>query len=1325
MRGHRTLLTAAHVQLPAPFGKYELLQRIATGGMAEVYLARSFGIAGFEKRLVIKRIRPELARDPRFVQLFIHEARISVQLNHPNVVQVYDLGRVGETWYMAMEHLHGRDLTRLVRTLRANSERLPIPVSVAITAELLRGLHYAHTRPDTDGNLLGLVHRDVSPHNVVITFDGTAKLVDFGVARLMNTVQSETEGERPGPGGGKYAYMSPEQASAEPFDHRTDVYSAAIVLWELITGHRLFQDPDPEIKLQRVRDAVIPDPRDEGIELDAGLWELLRRALARDPQDRFASAARFEEELRAWLFRNGEPAGPSDIARWMAHAFPGEAERPPALVDLRSLASDLQDMGHTDNSTAPPSSSLPGRLPAADAQRKPVTALVIDVDGLTDLSLRLEPEDLFRRQFRLLRQVQRTVDRHRGVLLRAVDDQIIALFGLPRTRSDDTARALDCATALLRDADKLGARGIPVRFAIGAHTGEVTGGTQGRRHRWLPRGDTTRLARRLSGRADHEQILCSDSVRNTARDAFDFGSSLPLANRGGRDASPAWPLVTRKRGLRVTASGAWLRRGTEVDRLSQALVDLNSGVGSALALTGPIGAGKSRFLREVRDLAHKRRVPFYVARCAPEGVDPPLEPYRDWLRQIVGDASTSRTAAEAVDALAHIGLSRDDGALLARFLEAGAASASAEELMPVLLRLTRLLAGASPTVLALEDVDRLGSEEIERFTTLVQRTADVPILWLITHKDPVEEPFRSLGPVIALGAFDDRAQRRMVTTALGAEDVSDELLDLVGRKCEGNALYLEEMLRFLVKTEQVHITAGRAEYAAKPGAPALPGSLNALVSSRLDALDPASKGVLQLAATIGREFPLELLAEAAGMDDVDAIVADLAAHHLVVPVGRGRYAFVSELVRDSVLHGILGVQRRDQHRLVASAMEDLYSDNLEPWHEALAQHCALGGRRVDAARYAHQAGQRLERGQFLDRALVAYQRGLAWLSEAPSDPATYEARTQGEAMLHFRIGRLQVLRGEAGSGERALQLSLDIAADAGLPWIEVRAHLELGKSYRQRGRASLASAHLRQAQAMLSFEDDEELELACLQARASLAFDMGREEEAWTLWRSALEAAGDDLTARCRCLIGLANHHLRRGEAEEATTLLREAQRNATEAGDRIEQGRALNNLGFAATLARRYDDALAHFRAALSIREGIGYSRGMVVNHHNIGAVHFERDDLPRAWVGFERSRQLATRMGWEGGEALNDVYLGYISALRGDATGEATLLGARKVAQRLGDVELELTAAWLLGRLLAATDREDNARGVLSEAQHRAGEAGFVHLQQLIEQASADISV
>ncbi|RME28008.1 MAG: serine/threonine protein kinase, partial [Deltaproteobacteria bacterium] len=252
-------MSSGPLSLPARFGRYELVDHIATGGMAEVFLARSFGVQGFQKHVVVKRLRPGLAQNPRMVQLFVQEARISAGLVHPNIAQIHELGTVRsgpvDSHYIAMEYVHGQDLTRVRRALHERGRTLPVDLALYCAVRVLRALAYAHERADAHGRPLGLVHRDVSPHNVLVSFQGEVKLVDFGIARLEgDVVQSQL------PGGGKYAYMSPEQASGLPLDGRSDVFSAGILLWELLVGHRLFQHPDPDEKLRRVRAAEVLDP---------------------------------------------------------------------------------------------------------------------------------------------------------------------------------------------------------------------------------------------------------------------------------------------------------------------------------------------------------------------------------------------------------------------------------------------------------------------------------------------------------------------------------------------------------------------------------------------------------------------------------------------------------------------------------------------------------------------------------------------------------------------------------------------------------------------------------------------------------------------------------------------------------------------------------------------------------------------------------------------------------------------------------------------------------------------------------------------------------
>lgn len=1318
------------MELPVAFGKYELLERIATGGMAEVFLARSFGVAGFEKRLVIKRIRPELAQDPRFVAMFVNEAKIGVHLNHPNVVQTYDLGRTGSDWYMAMEHLHGRDLNRVVKVLRSFERRLPLPIAVSIVAEMCRGLAYAHSRADGSGAPLGLVHRDVSPHNVVVTFDGEVKLVDFGIARLMNSgpvAEPQDPAHEGRPGGGKYAYMSPEQARGQDVDLRTDVFSAGIVLWELCAGRRLFQDADPVEKLRRVQQAIVPDPRSCGGEADEALWIILQKALERERHLRYDTAALFEDDLRAWLFERGEPAGRPEIARLMRELFPLDVDRSMSDVDIRNIVADVEQLdGGTAMSGASLTSGSPaeGRPPAiVVGERKTVTAMFVDVDGLTALSERLEPETMFRARHGLLRWMTRAARAHGGQVQRIVDDQILVLFGVPRTHADDATHAVELACEIVRRAPELRAIGLDVQFAVGIHVGEVTVGPGPRRVRYEARGNTTRLARRLSGLADHGQVLVSERVLAITGAEFRFRRGPDLPNRSLRQADTTFEVEGRRRGLRLHGKGIWLRRGVELDVLRESLVDVADGVGRLVVLVGPEGSGKSRLVRELRDLALRREHKAYIGRCRASAVGA-FDVFPDLLVDVLGLDPEPPVAElpERFARLHQLGLARRDVDVLQNAWQ-GSEAPDPDEAWQALARVIVGLAREAPSIIAIEDAQNLPAAVLPRLQRLVQVVLRHPVLLILTWRGLPSETIRGLGVEVTLGALSSAAQRKLVKSLLDVLAVDEPLANLIERSCEGNPLYVEELVKYLANSGRVVVEEGVARLSADDDVP-IPDTLAGVVAARIDRLDPAAKGALQLAAVIGLTFQSSLLAEAAGLQDPAPILAELVGNGLVGLVnGHGdAWTFSGELVHRAALRGILGVQRRDHHRLVAAAIERTDPEHRVHSPEVLAGHCAAGGRFLDAARYAYRAGERLEKVHALERARECYERGLGYIREERERPEIWDARVQGEAMLSLRAGIVAVLLGDARRGEKAIQLALDISSDAGIPWVEVRAHVELGRSYLSRGKFELASAHLAQAREQLHLNRDAELELEAIEASAILAHERGDNEESELQWHEALARAQHNPGATARCLIGLANRHLRAGETDVAAPLLERAELAARTARDRILEGRVLNNMGLLHASAGRHDEALTCFRRALEVREGIGYVRGVVVNYHNIGDVHFSRGDWAHAGVAFDRSRELALEAGWERGVVFNEVYLGYLDAVRGrEGEGMARIAKAAEDARRLGDVETAVTGEWLAGRWFVEQMRWDHARKRLAVARSEADRYGLKSMYRSIEALEA----
>jgi len=302
---------------PSPFGRYTLVQRLATGGMAEVFKAKILSAHGFEKLLVIKRILPNLAADKTFVSMFIDEAKLTAQLVHPKIVQVTDFGEVNGQYFIALEFVDGFDGLALLRSAAQKQVRLPVPICMFVAMEVLDALDYAHNAKDVDGKPMHLVHRDISPSNVFISQRGDVKLGDFGIAHAQER-ESKTQA---GTLKGKYGYMSPEQVVGGELDGRSDLFAVGIVLAEMLMGKRLFTAQNDLDVLLMVRDGRLDRFEKYGKDIPKGLEPIVRRGLAKNPDERFQTAAEFRGALHDLEFNFGLRVGPSDVGLLASDLF--------------------------------------------------------------------------------------------------------------------------------------------------------------------------------------------------------------------------------------------------------------------------------------------------------------------------------------------------------------------------------------------------------------------------------------------------------------------------------------------------------------------------------------------------------------------------------------------------------------------------------------------------------------------------------------------------------------------------------------------------------------------------------------------------------------------------------------------------------------------------------------------------------------------------------------------------------------------------------------------------------------------------------------------
>ncbi len=367
---------------PIPFGRYTLLTGLAAGGMGEVFLARLEGSAGFEKLCVIKKILPQLAQDPQFRERFVNEAKTLVHLQHGSIAQVLDSGLEDGEPFLAIEFVDGKDLRRIAAKVRERQQPMPLTLTLFVMSRVLDALAYAHRKRGEDDREIGLVHRDISPQNVLISYEGEVKVIDFGLAKSRLNAQKT----HPSIVLGKFLYMAPEQARHQQVDRRTDLYAVGLCLYELLAGKNPFEGVHPGELMQKVSAPQIPALRQVDPLVPPAVDALVMRALAVDPEERYQSAEEFRTQLLSCLFEIDRNVGPENVSAFMREAFAAEYQTE------RRLLSGLREAQVT-TLAPPPSNPLQetgvfSALPADELTPAPEASLAPEPSHKTILEVK-------------------------------------------------------------------------------------------------------------------------------------------------------------------------------------------------------------------------------------------------------------------------------------------------------------------------------------------------------------------------------------------------------------------------------------------------------------------------------------------------------------------------------------------------------------------------------------------------------------------------------------------------------------------------------------------------------------------------------------------------------------------------------------------------------------------------------------------------------------------------------------------------------------------------------------------------------------------------
>ena len=356
------------MRLPQPFGKYLLLERISVGGMAEVFKAKAFGVEGFEKIIAIKKILPSMAEDADFIQMFIDEAKICGQLNHANICQIFELGRIDDSHFIAMEYIWGKDVLQIQNRFRRLRKFMPVNMAAFLASKMCEGLDYAHRKKDATGKPLNIIHRDVSPQNVIVSYEGEVKVIDFGIAKAASRSSKTQAGVLKG----KFGYMSPEQVGGKPLDQKADIFAIGTILYEILTNERLFLGESDFATLEKVRNVNVPPPSTVNKEIPPALDKIIMKALAKDLEARYQWGSDMHDDLQDFLVQTEPVYNAKSLATWMREQFSVEMKKEAAVLDeQRKIGREAMNAVQAPKSALPPSARLksPTMAPISSAPK--------------------------------------------------------------------------------------------------------------------------------------------------------------------------------------------------------------------------------------------------------------------------------------------------------------------------------------------------------------------------------------------------------------------------------------------------------------------------------------------------------------------------------------------------------------------------------------------------------------------------------------------------------------------------------------------------------------------------------------------------------------------------------------------------------------------------------------------------------------------------------------------------------------------------------------------------------------------------------------------
>ncbi|MCH7839504.1 MAG: tetratricopeptide repeat protein, partial [Planctomycetes bacterium] len=1175
---------------------YESLEKRGGGGMGVVYKARDTRLG---RTVALKFLSAHLLSDREARARFVVEAQAAASLDHPNLCTIHEIGEADDgRMHIAMAYYEGETLQR-----RIGRGQIGVADALGITAQISRGLARAAEQ--------GIIHRDIKPGNVMLTVDGTVKIVDFGLAKMMGGDLTRTGARM-----GTVSYMSPEQTRGDTVDQRTDVWSIGVVLYEMLSGKRPFRGGSDQAIIHSILHDT-PVPLDEAVPgLPPSVTALVERAMHKDPVRRYPDAASL-------------------------------------LKDVERLIADPESRSPMDSTP-----SLP-----PEGERRLITVLAFAISGFERLLDTLEPEAVDEELAQLRARVQGVVEDYGGVLNEFSEDQMIALFGVPVTHEDDALRAVRAALEITKahGVD----RGIELRCAVGSGNVAIQATEAGER-RYRVGGTVGRDVARLAAAAASGEILVSAELSRTVVPFVDTEERAPVTlSSDGPPVTPLAVLGESEADSRLDASmpgrlTRFVGRKDELSTLMRALEGANSGAGRVVSVLGDAGVGKSRLLHEFRSSLADDSIRYVQGRCHANGSLTPFLPFIECVKAMLGTARSQeeqahdhvveRTRSLAseleiyIPVLLHLLSIESDEYRLPDYLAGEDLRATVAE---ALVSLFTLGSRGQPLVMLLEDWHWSDGGSSDVLDQLAEMVSAYPLLVVVTARPELDAQRPSpRGQIhLDLAPLDPTSAVEVMRASLGGARVPVELAERIGEKTGGNPFFIEELCRTLLETGALVISEGEAQLASGIERLVIPDTVEAVLKSRLDRLDPEAREVLRCAAVIGPQFGLKLLKKVVpSRSRLEGSLGTLRDAGLIQRTGLGKepsYRFKHALTLDVTYESLLERQRKERHAVVGAAIEELYGDNTEEYSARLAVHFAVAEDWDKAIRYGLAAAQRAESLWRLPETVETLIRTRGWIEQSGKEPVE---RTSLLIKLLFDLERHLEKLGRRDEQQQVIDdLSGFLAAD-----VHTKERGEVcvrqGDLHTLSGRFKDARPPLNQALEIADQLDDPELRGKVLRSLGHLLWRQGDYGEAVPWLEKAVNNTReqDDNSRLIRDILNLGRALRRLEEWDRAMAIGEEALVLANETGNPVDQSYAYNYKGHLLRAMGRTDDAIDAFEEGGRLAREARVPAREVFNTLGAAALYLEKGQLDKGLATYQDSVQLARRANRTDQLAQSLVFLG-----------------------------------------------------------------------------------